>query len=84
MKGFAMSPGKRENPDVDMETSDADDTPRVIPLYQDSTYRAIAPFAPSATRRCYIRDPGPPVVLREVPCDSIVIIDHPGPTKFAQ
>lgn len=82
MKGFVMGPAKRENSDVDIETVDVEAQPRVIPLYQDFTDRGITPFEASGTRRCYIRDPGPPEVLREVPCGSIVIIDHPDPPKM--
>ena len=54
-------------------TSTEDLQARIIPMDLGLASR---PFDVSAVRKCYIKKKGPPVVLEEIDCSDIIIIDE--------
>lgn len=70
-----MSDTKGEDRDDAVAVADTAARVRVIPLEADLE-RATRPFQAAAGKKCYvIFDKGPPVVMTEVDCGDIVIVD---------
>jgi len=58
---------------LECDTSTEDLQARIIPRDLGLASR---PFDVSAVRKCYIKKKGPPVVLEEIDCSDIIIIDE--------